>query len=144
MEDKIFDFSVNMKCLIVTEHVMLNIFNVTRSVTIKLTLEVSVPHSSRCGGHQWNTSCLRFSSRGPPKESTKVRCEGVPHQKAPVKIKDFERPNALAVVLSLGAKIENFERPQARRIFKIFDFKVLARVCDRTEKLRFRWFGRRH
>ena len=24
------------------------------------------------------------------------------------------------------------------------DFKVLARVCDRTEKLRFRWFGRRH
>ena len=24
------------------------------------------------------------------------------------------RPNALAVVLSLGAKIENFERPQAR------------------------------
>ena len=63
-----------MKCLIVTEHVMLNIF-----FTIKLTLEVS------------NTSCLRFSSRGPPKESTKVRCEGVPHQKAPVGNQTTER-----------------------------------------------------
>ena len=73
-----------MKCLIVTEHVMLNIFFTIRTGMRSIPVSVALRQRHRCPFGALNTSCLRFSSRGPAKESTRVRCEGVPHQRAPV------------------------------------------------------------